>query len=404
MVTKGRQIVKKVIGKCVTCRKQDGKSFEAPPTAPLPTFRVSEAPPFTHIGVDFAGPLYVKSKDGMQKCYIVLFSCCVTRALHLELTEDLMASTFVNCFRKFCARRGTPTLMISDNAKTFKFTAKFLKKIHESKITTDLLESKQVVWNFNLERASWWVGHFERMVGSVKRCLRKVLGSAKLSYGELETVLFEVESTLNSRPLTYEPEELGVALTPSHLLYGRRLASLSLGVKIDADYDNCGKLAKRFNYLTCKLNDFWTRWKKEYLVGLRESHRMKNKQSECIAKGDIVLIQDENKKRGFWKMGIVENLIYGKDGHVRGAKIHQAGKGKSDTINRPLQKLFPLEIAGEKICIEGRKCEEGLLESEKNEKQEKKSGENSRSPGRTLPARAAAADARLRTRLMLDLI
>ena len=103
-------------------------------------------------------------------------------------------------------------------------------------------------------------------------------------------------------------------------------------------------------------------------------------------------------------MGIVDNLIYGKDGHVRGAKVHQAGNGKSDNINRPVQTVFPLEIAGEKICMEGWKCEEGLLESEKIEKQEKKSGENSRSPGRMLPASAAAADACLRTQRMLDLI
>ena len=95
-VTKGRQFVKKILNKCFVCRKLDGKPYAVPPVAPLPDFRVSEVPPFSHVGVDFAGPLFVKGKDGMRKCYIILFSCCVTRALHLELAEDLTAITFTH--------------------------------------------------------------------------------------------------------------------------------------------------------------------------------------------------------------------------------------------------------------------------------------------------------------------
>ena len=69
-----------------------------PPTAALPNFRVREAPPFSRVGVDFAGPLYVKQKSGeMDKAYIALFSCCVTRAVRLELVEDLSTATFRRC-------------------------------------------------------------------------------------------------------------------------------------------------------------------------------------------------------------------------------------------------------------------------------------------------------------------
>ena len=145
-----------------------------------------------------------REKDGMKKCYITLFSCCVTRAVHLESAEDLTDSTFIIGLRKFCARRGIPTMIVSDNAKTFKSIANVFKKVYDNRHIRDFLNSRRIAWKFNLECASWWGGHFERMVGSVKRCLRKVLGSAKLSYIELETLLCEVESTLNSRPLTYE--------------------------------------------------------------------------------------------------------------------------------------------------------------------------------------------------------
>ena len=73
----------------------------------------------------------------------------------------------------------------------------------------------------------WWGGFFERTVGLVKGCLRNVLGSAKLTFNELRTVLVEVEANLNSRPLTYEYEEVSSeVVTPSHLVYGRRILTL----------------------------------------------------------------------------------------------------------------------------------------------------------------------------------
>ena len=210
-VPKGRQTVKRIVNSCVTCKRWQGPVYSAPKVAPLPEFRVREVPAFSKVGIDFAGPLNVKvSGGGTRKAYIAIFSCCVTRALHLELVHDLSAETFQRALRQFSARRGTPKLIVSDNAKTFKATENALEK-------------------FNLERAPWWGGFIERMVGSVKRCLRKVLGNARLTSDELLTVLVEIEATLNSRPLTYEYNELDEeALTPSHLIFGRRIKLLKV--------------------------------------------------------------------------------------------------------------------------------------------------------------------------------
>jgi truncated hemoglobin YjbI len=86
------------------------------------------------------------------------------------------------------------------------------------------MQTKRTTWRFNLERAPWWGGVFERMVRRVKRCLRKTLGNARLTLDERNTVLVEVEGTLNARPLTDEYEEFdGEILTPSHLIYGRAI-------------------------------------------------------------------------------------------------------------------------------------------------------------------------------------
>ena len=114
-VPKRRQTVKKQINRCVTCRRVGGKSFNSPPTASLPEFRVRETFPFSKVGIDFAGPLYVKSKERkMEKVYIALFTCCVTRAVHLELVEDLSSQTFRRALRRFLSRRGTPALIVFD--------------------------------------------------------------------------------------------------------------------------------------------------------------------------------------------------------------------------------------------------------------------------------------------------
>ena len=118
-------------------------------------------------------------------------------------------------------------MIISDNAKTFKTSAKVIKRLYDDEEVRAHLESNRIDWRFILERAPWWGGFYERMIGTVKRCLRKVLGNAKLNADELLTVLTELEATLNSRPLTYEYDEVGAEmLTPSHLIYGRRLLNL----------------------------------------------------------------------------------------------------------------------------------------------------------------------------------
>ena len=112
----------------------------------------------------------------------------MTRELHLELVRDLSAETFLCCLRKFAARREMQDLMVSDNAKTFKTSERAITRLfNEPKVKAEL-QTKRITWRFNLERARWCGGFFERMVRSVKRCLRKVLGNAKLTVEELSTV------------------------------------------------------------------------------------------------------------------------------------------------------------------------------------------------------------------------
>ena len=216
----------KIIHKYVVCRRFEGLPYCASPAPPLPSFRVNEAPPFTYIAVDYAGPMYVrghhKEAEG-NKVRICLFMYCVTRATHLELVLDLSTATFIRCLKRFTARRGLPKKIVSDKAKTFKAAAKTIESMlnHE-----DLKDHLMNLRNFNLEKPPWWGGLFE-WLRLIKQSLHRMIGKVTLSYDEMHTVILEVEAILNSRPLSYTTSDYTEEpLTPAYLLVGRRLLSL----------------------------------------------------------------------------------------------------------------------------------------------------------------------------------
>jgi hypothetical protein len=349
-IVKGRSVLRKLLHKCVRCKKLDAKAYSVPQTPSLPSFRVTESPPFAYIGVDYAGPLYTRNSEG--KTWICLFTCCVTRAIHLDLVPDSSANSFIRCLRRFTSRRGVPLKIISDNSKTFVKSSKMLTDLLNHPEVETFLADQRVTWLFNLEKAPWWGGFFERLIGMTKRCLKKVIGRARLTYDELLTVVTEIEANLNSRPLTYvSSEDLEEPLTPAHLLTGRRLTVLpDLFIQDEDDYDipmSHKEITRRIKHVNLTMSKYWKRWKEEYLTGLRESHRLmrvSDSNGNVVAIGDLVLVHDENQPRLLWRMGKVEDLIKGEDNVVRGAVVRVQSGGGTTILRRPVQKLYPLEL------------------------------------------------------------
>ncbi|XP_065902306.1 uncharacterized protein [Dysidea avara] len=355
-IIRGRQFVRHILYQCVVCRKLEGPPCPTPPAPSLPEFRVREAPAFTYTGVDFAGPLYVKSHEitDVGKVWICLYTCCVTRAVHLELVPNLTAQTFIRSFKRFTARRGFPRKLVSDNGKTFKAAAKTIEKILNQTEVQQFTAGMGLEWCFNLEKAPWWGGVLERMIKSVKRCLRKTIGRARLTYEELMTALTEVEMIINSRPLSFvSSEDVEEPLTPSHLIVGRRILSLPDSsfqhVVNDSDYNvqvTHDSLSRRMDHLNKVLNHFWKRWKTEYLLQLRECHRYSGNgtNDDVLQEGQVVLMHNESSPRGFGKMVRIHELIRGGDGLVRGAVLKVPSRDTQPTLlRRPLKCLYPLE-------------------------------------------------------------
>lgn len=180
-----------MIHSCLTCCKLEGKPFQSVPSLSLPEYCVRQFQPFCYTGVGFAGLFYTKQSviSEIQKVWLCLYTCCVTRAVHLNLVPNLNDFTFLRSFKSFSARRGVPSKVWSDNGKTF-----------------------------NLKRTPppQWGGIFERIMKSTKCSLMKTVGRASLTYDKLLTLVTEIEAVLNSMPLTYvSMDDLGEPLTLS---------------------------------------------------------------------------------------------------------------------------------------------------------------------------------------------
>ena len=319
-----RQLAKRVVKECVICQRADARPCMQP-TAPLPAERVQRAPPFSVVGLDHAGPLFCSDTLNV-KHYILLFTCAVVRAVHLELVDSLSAETTVMAFRRFMARRGKPTCVFSDNARGFRAAAVSL-------------QMDGVEWRFIAPLSPWWGGWWERLVRSTKSALRKTLGRRTLTWNQLHTVLVEVEACLNSRPLTFQAagaKDYDVT-TPAHFLIGRPFF-----VAVKEAEDACSvtrtDLVERMQHRNAVLERFWMEWRTEYLRLL--PCPANNRSQYKLREGSVVLVEDAQLPRHHWPLAVVEKTHRGRDGRIRAVDLRTA-KG---LVTRSINRLRDLEI------------------------------------------------------------
>ena len=147
---------------------------------------------------------------------------------------------------------------------------------------------------------------------------------------EVEMIL-----SLNCRPLSYvSSEDYEEPLTPSHRLRGHRIMSLPNNRSSEAEDSDTDvqpqDLDRRRRHLSNVMNHFWKRWRKEYVLELRNLHRnvTQHSSNRVVSIGDVVIVHDEDQPRGKWRIGRVEDLVTGSD--VRSGeplfKLNQGGK------------------------------------------------------------------------------
>ena len=245
--------------------------------------------------------------------------------------------------RRFQARSGNPVRICSDNGSNFVAVERELReeleKMDQEKVA-DELSARGVKWHFNPPDAPWFGGAWEALVKSTKRTMKVMLGNVLTVDKVFLTVIAEAESILNSRPLVYggstsSPTDVN-ALTPNHFLHGCASANVSPGEFTERDM----LLRRRWRHSQFLADQFWHRWRKEYVPYLvrRSKWRELQRNVRC---GDLVLVVDEDVLRGKWRLGRVTAPIASADGLVRSAEVTT----KMGTLVRPIGKLALLEAS-----------------------------------------------------------
>lgn len=336
----GSKAVASFIRQCVVCRKLR-RPTENQRMADLPQDRVEPSPPFTYCGMDCFGPFTVKQGRKETKRYGLLLTCMCSRAIHIEMLDDMSTDVFINGLRCFIAIRGAVRQIRSDQGSNF-IGAKneFEREANVNKVTSFLSE-RQCDFVMNAPYSSHTGGVWERQIKTVRSVLDSVLllSQGRLDDSSLRTVFYEVMSIVNGRPLAVnemaDPNALE-PLTPNHILTAKsNVPQPPPGDFVKEDL----YLRKRWRRVQYLLEQFWARWKREYIAQI--SLRTKwHEPRRNIREGDIVLVKDVDLPRNQWPLARVVETTTDDDGLVRRVRVKMGSKGSAPCVlERNIHKL-----------------------------------------------------------------
>lgn len=346
----GGNLAKKIVRSCVRCFKTRPTGI-TPLMGRLPAHRVTPAMPFTITGSDFAGPFLLREKLGRGlkkfKCYICVFVCMTTKAIHLEPVTDLTADSFIAVLKRFVARRGIPSHLYSDNGTTYVRASKDLAQLGNFLIeSNDQLKDDAaqmgITWNFIPPLSPNFGGLWEAAVKSTKFHLKRILMNECLTFEQFLTLLVTIEGILNSRPLcpmSSNPNDYR-SLTPAHFLIGRPVTSIP-ETNLETVKQNRLTLHQHIQQLK---QAFWKRWSKEYLTHLQVRTKW-TRNTAAIPEGSLVLLRDNNLPPSQWRLGRITEKHPGPDGITRVVTIRTS----SGTFQRAISKVCPLPLEPEMV-------------------------------------------------------
>ena len=319
-------VVSSLISHCVTCRRLRGFA-QVQKMASLPDDRIESAPPFTYCGVDYFGPWYIHEGRKELKRWGVIFTCLCCRAVHIETAVSMTTDSFVNALRRFIALRGPVRVLRSDRGTNFigaeRELAEAVSEMDDKQIEQFLLqEGCNFSFKTNVPHASHMGGVWERQIRSVRNVLSSLLyhHGKQLDDESLRTYMCEAAAVVNSRPLTVQNTNDPMSLeplSPKHLLTMKSKLLMPPPGQFQRPDLYCRKRWRRVQYLA---NEFWIRWRKEYLQNLQTRSKWQGKKRNAQV-GDIVLISDDNLPRSQWHLGKIVEANADQDDLVRKVKV-----------------------------------------------------------------------------------
>ncbi|XP_062698475.1 uncharacterized protein LOC115257886 [Aedes albopictus] len=337
-----------VMKNCQWCKVRKTQP-QTPRMAPLPVERLTPfTKPFSYVGIDYFGPIDVTVGRRTEKRWVVLFTCLNIRAIHLEVAYRLNTESCIMAIRRFVVRRGPPIAIFSDNGTNFKAANKELQKQIQciDSECANVFTNARTRWSFNPPSAPHMGGIWERMVRSVKEMMSALNEGQRLTDEILLTVIAEAEEIVNSRPLVYQSqdEEAGEAITPNHFVRG---SSSGLKDSSIAPANAAEALRNMYHRSQIISDELWKRWLTEYLPSINARSKWLE-ESKSLVPGDLVFVVDDHGRNG-WIRAKVEEVIHGRDGRVRRAKVRTS----NGVFLRPVSKLALIEVrASGKSCQE----------------------------------------------------
>ena len=346
-ITKIGVVVRSVLGKCRECRRCRIKP-EAPLMASLPRARLqSHLPPFTHVGVDYFGPIEVIIFRRVIKRWGCLFTCLVTRAVQIEIAHTLDTVSFLSCFWRLCYCRGIwPRVVYSDNGSNFVATEKELLeailRFNQLQIA-NALSARRIQWIFSPPLAPHFGGVWERLVKSAKAALMKVLKGRSISDEMLLTAVKEAEKLINSRPLTHvslDPSD-PQPLTPFRFLVNHPLYSPPIE---DSVCLKNASLRRRYEAGRIIAKDFWSAWTQLYIPNVIE-RRQWLKERRNLVVGYFIYLTGPDLTPGEFPLGRVVEVFPGSDGVMWSVRVKTAF---SEYV-RPVARLALAELGADEV-------------------------------------------------------
>lgn len=342
------RLSKQVVRQCTTCRRHRGRPLEQK-MADLPEYRTKPcSPPFQTTLVDYLGPISVKvSRNTTTKGYGAVFTCAVTRAVHLTCVQDLSTQAFLQALDRFISIRGAPATLISDNGTCFRGAHNTINELNLRLDQTELrghCSRFRAEWKFGPPGGPHHQGAVERMVQEVKKAMRHVVKADRLTFPEWETVMCQISGLINNRPLSAMSSSPldHPPLTPNHFLIGR--GDLPSPEVPCAPYN--GDFRKRRETCKAMVDKFWMRWM-DCIHKLSPRPKSQHPTTN-LEVDDVVLVIGEDKKRGTWRMAEIARVFQGKDDLVRVVELRFSDK---TVIKRPVTKLILLMKRSERSDV-----------------------------------------------------
>ncbi|XP_055585236.1 uncharacterized protein LOC129738077 [Uranotaenia lowii] len=351
-----RNLARKVFHNCVNCFRCK-PDVQQQLMGELPRERVTPAFPFLRTGIDYCGPFYYRPtrRATPWKCYVAVFVCLVTKAVHLECVGDLTSEAFVAALKRFVSRRGTPELIECDNALNFQGAkrelaelANLLRSQQHQELVHRSFQEDQITFKFIPPRSPNFGGLWEAAVKSMKKHLRCTVGNVILYHDEFVTLLTQIEACLNSRPLTQlstDPNDLDV-LTPGHFLIHRPLKAIPEPSLEEISLNRLNRWQQTQEYV----RRIWKQWQSEYLSGLQPRTRWTT-QRDNIKVDTMVLLKDENLPPLKWKFGRITEIFRGNDNNIRVVNVRTAQGEYRRSIGKIC--VLPIQQPEESVPKEG---------------------------------------------------